>query len=355
MVVVWCGVGQRLPGSAKAQPLTPSNLDRAWVQRRSGAAGLRAVGQTPSRYHSAGRTTLGSRSIAARYTNSNTPNPPACSAARFTTHSSSSAARLVMFSRSKHNKTRHGSASSVDLSQQLNNPKPPTDSGLAPIPGSPVQGSAVPQSSKSSTGGRAFNFLVERARGGTSRARTTSDEGHNTKTRQQAEGGQAQDGRPATSSGAGLSSGGGGGGGLFGRKGSITSAEASSVASSSNPSVANSINIPGASADRALPSSKSSGGFFRRQVTQSNPPKPGWLSKGGASQAAPTPSPLSASPSSPTLVRTSELPMPEATKKDQYGRKHSMPVSEGGGVSRTGARATPPVAGELTHVHADHS
>jgi hypothetical protein len=237
-----------------------------------------------------------------------------------------------MFSRSKHNKTRHGSASSVDLAQQLNNQKPTTDSPLAPIPGSPVQGSAPPPA-KSSTGGRAFNFLVERARGGTSRARTTSDEGHNSKGKQQAEGGQDQGARPATAGASGSSSG-GGGGGLFGRKGSITPAEVSSVASSSNPSVANSIDIPGSSAESTAQPAKSSGGFFRRQVTQSNPPKPGWLSKGtGAQQAGPAPSPLSASPSSPTLVKTSELPMPETTKKDQYGRKQSLPMSESGGVS----------------------
>ena len=244
-----------------------------------------------------------------------------------------------MFSRSKHSKARHGSASSVDLTSTLNNRPTPNDSTLAPIPGSPVQ--ATHAQTKSS-GGRAFNFLVERARGGNSRARTTSDEGHSTKTKSTSDANHDNLPRPPTASGSGSSSGGGGGGGgLFGRKGSLTPTDASAAsaaASSSKLSTPNSINLPVSSTEPSTqPPHKSSGGFFRRQVTQSNPPKPGWLSKAAAPQPAQgqTSSPLGTSPGSPTLIKTSELPMPGTSKRDEHSRKQSLPVSENGGVSRT--------------------
>lgn len=234
-----------------------------------------------------------------------------------------------MFSRNKKASARHGSASSVDLASQANG-SAAQESPLATIPGSPSQpskeaahSSAAPSSGG---GGRAFNFLVERARGAVgARPRTASDEGRPSTAHTE----KPSPGSLPTSASLASITPASSGGRFFGR-GSSTPAEASTTNSSQQ-------DLPSATQETPPPGlPRSTGGFFSRKTTHSNPPKPGWLAKPDKQQS---PSPLAPSTSDHSIA---QKPPPSPSepehklRKDKeaaYSRKQSLPNSESSGVS----------------------
>ncbi|ORY40010.1 hypothetical protein BCR35DRAFT_336519 [Leucosporidium creatinivorum] len=181
--------------------------------------------------------------------------------------------------RSKHKK-RQASISSVDLlnAASSNAPPPPDQSG-APS--------------------RAFNYLVERARGavgfgGRERTRTTSDEGLGAHSSRSQELSSSPTSKP-----------------FFGRGNSTDGGPSTTSNKASIP-------FSASMQDMAAPPKGGGGAFFRRPSTTSNPAKPGWLAPTGeASTRGQTPSPLTSSPSSPVLSSQASAGGSEGRRKDK--------------------------------------